>query len=46
MKIKHKCKKCAERSKWYAEWSKRFAEGSKWYAEESKRYAEKCRCKK
>lgn len=26
MKIKHKCKKYAERSKDYAEWSKKFAE--------------------
>jgi len=26
MKIKHKCKDCAERSKYYAEWSKKCAE--------------------
>ena len=37
MKIKHKCKKCAELSKECAETSKEYAEFSKWCAE-------KCQC--
>jgi len=39
MKPKHKCKECAEISKWYAKISKN-------YAKSSKGYAEKCRCEK
>ena len=41
MKPKHKCKECAELSKYFA--TKKYA---KYYVEASKYYAEKCRCKK
>ena len=40
MKIKHKCKECAEMSKKYAKMSKDDAKLSKEYAKRSKNYAE------